>query len=249
MKKWIITFLCLIASCIMLCSCGESKYVGEWYNSEYFDVPSTSLTKDGTYVKENGEGGTWSLEDNKILLVPQTSFSDAEVLTISTYNGEECLIDEIGAMYFKDYDVACKVHDELEAEAAAEREAKAQAEAEAAEKAKKEAYNTIINNYVGTYKLGGEALKLKTDGTYNWTYEPMNLGEYGTYKINKDDIEEAADEGLKIVFYMKGETGGEESGKSFSENGFGETDNRIRIGNSGNLEVYISHTYQSLEKI
>jgi len=175
MKK--IFVILTVLSIFLLSGCGSQNesYAGDWYCSTDPDNEILVLYEDGKFSFDDAIGNYYVEDEEYILLEPTTAGYMSELLTISYYDGESCLIDEEGTYYFINYDAAC------------EYSAK---ETENQEKAEQTAANTLATYLPGTWKKpeGENWLEFNEDGTYEYYFSDGWLAESGTWYVDFDNV-------------------------------------------------------------
>ncbi len=177
MKKWVYSTLLLLLL-IVMCGCGGNTYVGTWYDSSDPDGRVLDLYKDGKF-SYGDITGNYYVEEGAVLLESTHAMYGAETLTIGTYNGEQCLVDEDGDMYFDSYASACECKAEMEV-----------AEAEQYSDEFSIAMNNFKNYLPGTWitEKWGEDSKvvIYEDGTYE-DYLHGKVEKNGTWSVQEDE--------------------------------------------------------------
>ncbi|MBP3413949.1 MAG: hypothetical protein J6L81_01960 [Clostridia bacterium] len=159
------------------CSCGGAGgYVGSWYNAYDLDDDPLILTGDGTFSVD-GIGGEYTIEGDQLIL---TTSLLSEVLEISEADGETCLIDDDGEMWFKGKETAEEYANSVFEEAAAE----------ALAEAKKSGEFIGIYENDNDYKCDYYLLELSEDNTYLYGYK-----KHITYNSIESQSAEAAQAG------------------------------------------------------
>lgn len=177
MKKWVYSTL-LPLLLIVMCSCGGDTYAGTWYDSSDPDGRVLDLYEDGKF-SYGDIIGSYPVEEGTVLLEPTHAMYGSETLTISTHNGERCLVDGDGDVFFVSYDLTCEYKNEMGV-----------AEAEQYSDELSIAMNNFKNYLPGTWitEKWGEDSKVVI--YENGTYEDYLHGEVeitGTWSIQEDD--------------------------------------------------------------
>lgn len=183
----------------LLTACGGHAYSGEWYYPEELDTPLI-LSDDGTFVY--GEiGGTWSLEDDNILLVSNSGLYGGKVLSVID---NATLVDEEGDYYYNSYETAEQIYEDEESE---REKIQAEHESKIARKT-----NKIEKKFYGTFRGDGFSeeycITLNKDNTFYGTvvdpYESDREAETfeGTWAV---ECVSDRDSGLLFFYDKNGE--------------------------------------------
>lgn len=143
--------------------------------------------------------GNYYVENGELLLEPTTAGILSQVFKIEKVNGEKCLIDEFGAIFFDNIDSAILYYDEImyENQVAEERE----------QEQSKIALNNLIDYFPGTWideSLGGEyRIVIHENGIYE-RYKMGSVARTGTWNITEKNSDYAEEELLIEMTYPNG---------------------------------------------
>jgi hypothetical protein len=103
MKKIVALVMCAVMCCLMLTSCGDSKYVGTW-KSEIADVATMTITLEKDHTAklaygdiESGDDdkGEWEVKDKKII-IKDPSGKDSDKLEFTIVDDKTISLSEGG---------------------------------------------------------------------------------------------------------------------------------------------------------
>lgn len=178
MKKIVFFLWLLISALVIFTGCGNNVN-GTWYDTTDPDGDKLILAKDKMFSCGDFTG-TWSIENDVLILSSANVWYESENMMINKYDGETALIDSDNVVWLKDYEKALALYEEAEAQKQAklEKEKKEKEQAERAEMEQKisKISENVIGEYTGVSVLKGpDTLVINSDYTYQynggWGYE------------------------------------------------------------------------------